>query len=276
MLPQGQFGDTMGLLTQNLVTLIASLVIAFIKSWQVCLVVMAAMPVIGGAAYLQTKYMLGAADKEDETFAQANQTASEAFGNIRTIAAFSMEAKVAELFDAQLKKPAKESRTRALAAGAGFGASQFVLFAVYALAFWFGALLVSRGEAQFEGVLMAFFAIFLAAVRRGGAVVVLCGCGGLWGGCCHVEGLRAGGLERRAERRGLWESREGPSSCCGAALSRACSCPGQRGIHAVLLSGYRCSEPRGPKTAAAPACSLAPPRRSSSSRTSPRARPPPR
>ena len=30
MLPQGQFGDTMGLLTQNLVTLIASLVIAFI------------------------------------------------------------------------------------------------------------------------------------------------------------------------------------------------------------------------------------------------------
>lgn len=171
---QGQFGDTMGLLTQNLVTLIASMVIAFIKSWQVCLVVMAAMPVIGGAAYLQTKYMLGAADKEDETFAQANQTASEAFGNIRTIAAFSMEGKVAELFDAQLKKPAKESRTRALAAGAGFGASQFVLFAVYALAFWFGALLVSRGDAAFEGVLMAFFAIFLAAVSGAGGVWVWC------------------------------------------------------------------------------------------------------
>lgn len=32
--------------------------------------------------------------QEDETFAQANQTASEAFGNIRTIAAFAMEGQV--------------------------------------------------------------------------------------------------------------------------------------------------------------------------------------
>ena len=32
--------------------------------------------------------------QEDEDFAQANQTASEAFGNIRTIAAFGMEGQV--------------------------------------------------------------------------------------------------------------------------------------------------------------------------------------
>ncbi len=35
--------------------------------------------------------------QEDETFAQANQTASEAFTNIRTIAAFGMEGQVGRL-----------------------------------------------------------------------------------------------------------------------------------------------------------------------------------
>lgn len=35
--------------------------------------------------------------QEDETFAQANQTASEAFTNIRTIAAFGMEGQVRAL-----------------------------------------------------------------------------------------------------------------------------------------------------------------------------------
>lgn len=38
--------------------------------------------------------MIGSASKEEESFAQANQTASEAFTNIRTIAAFGMEGQV--------------------------------------------------------------------------------------------------------------------------------------------------------------------------------------
>ena len=43
---------------------------------------------------VQAKVILSSGTKEDESFSQANQTATEAFSNIRTIAAFSMEGQV--------------------------------------------------------------------------------------------------------------------------------------------------------------------------------------
>ena len=127
------------------------------------LVVTAAVPLIGAAATVQTKLMLNFSSKEEETFAAANQTASEAFTSIRTVAAFNMEDQVAALYEDALRQPTAESRKRANWAGLGFGFSQFVLFGIYALAFWYMGLEVSRGNSSFESALKAFFAIFLAA-----------------------------------------------------------------------------------------------------------------
>ena len=42
---------------------------------------------------------------------------------------------------------------RAHASGLGFGFSQFAVFSVYALAFWFGGQLMRRGEMTFSEVL---------------------------------------------------------------------------------------------------------------------------
>ena len=45
------------------------------------------------------------------------------------------------------------ARARRPRAGLGFGFSQFGLFAIYALAFWYAGQLVLRGENTFEEVL---------------------------------------------------------------------------------------------------------------------------
>jgi hypothetical protein len=47
----------------------------------------------------------------------ANQTATEAFTNIRTIAAFGMESKVAELYGEKLGAPTRMARKRAISSG---------------------------------------------------------------------------------------------------------------------------------------------------------------
>ena len=61
--------------------------------------------------------------QEDETFAQANQTAAEAICNIRTIAAFGMEGQVSQLYATKLEAPTKEATKRSNAAGGcGVGA----------------------------------------------------------------------------------------------------------------------------------------------------------
>ncbi|GAB4820940.1 hypothetical protein N2152v2_007986 [Parachlorella kessleri] len=161
---KGQFGDSMGMVTQNLVTLIGGLVLAFVFGWKMTLVVIGALPLIGIAATIQTKSFISASGKEDESYAQANQTAAEALSNIRTIAAFGMEHQVFNLYGEKLLGPTKEARKRASNSGIGFGFSQFAMFGVYALAFWFGAIQVKNGENTFEQILKVFFSIFLSAM----------------------------------------------------------------------------------------------------------------
>jgi ATP-binding cassette subfamily B (MDR/TAP) protein 1 len=180
---RGQFGDTMGLLAQNLVTVLAAYIISGISSWRMMLVVTAMVPLMVFSAIVQTKLMLNASNEEEESFAVASATAAEAFSSVRTVAAFGMEGQVSSLYERSLKLPTQKSRKRAHFGGIGFAFSQFVLFGVYSLAFWYMGLEISRDNSSFENSMKAFFAIFLAAfglaqaqayfpdVAKGGAAV---------------------------------------------------------------------------------------------------------
>ena len=168
---RGQFGDTMGLVVQNLVTMVAGLVIAGINSWRMMLVVMAMIPILGVAATIQTKVMVAQSGDEEELFAGANQTASEAVTSIRTVSAFGMEDQVSNLYARLLSVPTKRTYKQANFGGLGLGFSQFVLFSIYALAFWYMGLEISRGYSTFEEALKAFFAVFLAAFGLGQAQI---------------------------------------------------------------------------------------------------------
>ena len=171
MAVRGQFGDTMGLVVQNLTTLAAGLIIAGINSWRMMLVVMSTIPILAIATTIQTKVMVAQSGEEDKLFAGANQTASEAVSSIRTVVAFGMQNSVADLYQRKLAVPTKKSRKQANVGGLGLGFSQFVLFSIYALAFWYMGLEISRGYSSFEQALKAFFAVFLAAFGLGQAQI---------------------------------------------------------------------------------------------------------
>ena len=168
---RGQFGDTMGLLVQNVVTLLAGFIIAGINSWRMMLVVTAIIPVLAVATTIQTKVMIAHSNEEEGLFAGANQTASEAVTSIRTVSSFCMENQVANLYQRTLRHPTKESKKTANWAGLGFGFSQFILFSCYALAFWYMGLEISRGISTFGESIKAFFAVFLAAFGIGQAQI---------------------------------------------------------------------------------------------------------
>jgi ATP-binding cassette subfamily B (MDR/TAP) protein 1 len=160
---RGAVGDQVGVLLQNIVTMVGALTIAFIASWSMCLVVLATLPILAFANVFQTKFMIGFSSDADTLYNDANQTAAEAMGSIRTIAAFGMEDQICELYNSGMVGPEKQVQKKSNIAGAGFGFSQFVMFAVYALAFWFGAQEVSKGRMSFDDMLKAFFSILLAA-----------------------------------------------------------------------------------------------------------------
>eukprot|EP00898_Chlorokybus_atmophyticus_P004111 jgi/Chlat1/4700/Chrsp3S05626 len=162
-------GDRLGLFVQNVTTLIAGIIIAFITGWRLALVVLAIFPLIAIGGYLQMEFFKGFTGEAQKLQEKANGVASEAVGNIRTVAAFGAEDKMLELYSEQLKKPTQLGRRRSHVSGIGFGYSQFMMYSAYSLAFWFGGIMAKQCHMTFDEVLRTFFAIIFSALGVGEA-----------------------------------------------------------------------------------------------------------
>lgn len=157
-------GDALGLLVQNIASAIAGLLIAFLASWQLALIVLVLIPLIGVNGYIQVKFMKGFSADAKMMYGEASQVANDAVGSIRTVASFCAEEKVMELYRKKCEGPMKTGIRQGLISGVGFGVSFFLLFSVYATSFYAGARLVEAGKTTFSDVFRVFFALTMAAV----------------------------------------------------------------------------------------------------------------
>ncbi|KAJ1425598.1 P-loop containing nucleoside triphosphate hydrolase [Sesbania bispinosa] len=157
-------GDALGLLVQNLASALAGLIIAFIASWQLALIILVLIPLIGLNGYVQMKFMKGFSADAKMMYEEASQVANDAVGSIRTVASFCAEDKVMELYRKKCEGPMKTGIRQGLISGSGFGISFFLLFCVYATSFYAGARLVDAGKASFSDVFRVFFALTMAAI----------------------------------------------------------------------------------------------------------------
>lgn len=69
-----------------------------------------------------------------------------------------------DLYVEKCKKPLNSGIRQGYISGTGLGFSNFVMFSCYALAFWYGAKLVSQGKTNFNAVFRVFFAITMSAL----------------------------------------------------------------------------------------------------------------
>ncbi|KAG4401519.1 hypothetical protein AAZX31_02G008000 [Glycine max] len=157
-------GDALGLLVQNFATVLAGLIIAFVASWQLALIILVLIPLIGVNGYVQMKFMKGFSADAKMMYEEASQVANDAVGSIRTVASFCAEDKVMELYKNKCEGPMKTGIRQGLISGSGFGVSFFLLFCVYATSFYAGARLVDAGKATFSDVFRVFFALTMAAI----------------------------------------------------------------------------------------------------------------
>ncbi|WOL18392.1 hypothetical protein Cni_G27187 [Canna indica] len=157
-------GDALGLLVENITTLVAGLLIAFVSNWQLSFIVLALVPLLGVNGFIQMKFMKGFSMDAKVMYEEASQVANEAVGSIRTVASFSAEEKVMEIYKKKCEGPTSKGIRQGIISGAGFGLSIFLLFAVYATCFYAGARLVESGKTTFDKVFRVFFALSMAAV----------------------------------------------------------------------------------------------------------------
>ncbi|KAI6697647.1 hypothetical protein NL676_017766 [Syzygium grande] len=157
-------GDSLAQIVQNIASAVAGLVIAFSASWQLALIILVLIPLIGVNGYVQVKFMKGFSADAKMTYEEASQVATDAVRSIRTVASFCVEEKMMQLYKEKCEGPRRTGIRQGRISGIGFGMSSFMLFCVYTTFFYAGARLVQDGKTTFSHVFRVFFALTMAAV----------------------------------------------------------------------------------------------------------------
>ncbi|KAF3776026.1 ABC transporter B family member 11 [Nymphaea thermarum] len=160
---RGLVGDALSLVVQNIITLIAGITIAFVANWQLSLIILVYVPLIGLEGFAQIKFLERFNADAKAMYEEASQVANDAISSIRTVASFCAEQQVMDLYEEKCGASRKNGIRQALISGLGCAFSLFVLSSVYALSFYVGARLVESGNATFGKVLRVFFALTLTA-----------------------------------------------------------------------------------------------------------------
>ncbi|CAI0375867.1 unnamed protein product, partial [Linum tenue] len=157
-------GDKLSMAVQTAASVVAGLVVAFSASWQLAFIVLALVPLIGINWFVQVQFFKGFSGNAKVMYEEASQVASDGIGSIRTVASFCGEEKVVELYREKCKGPIEAGIRQGLISGIGFGVSNFLLFAFYAISFYASAGLVNRQKASFRDVFQIFYALNFMAI----------------------------------------------------------------------------------------------------------------
>ncbi|KAM5187674.1 ATP-dependent translocase ABCB1 isoform 1-T2 [Callospermophilus lateralis] len=162
-------GDKIGMLFQSLATFFTGYIIGFTRGWKLTLVILSISPVLGLSAAVWAKILSSFTDKELLAYAKAGAVAEEVLAAIRTVIAFGGQNKELERYNKNLEEAKRIGIKKAITANISMGAAFLLIYASYALAFWYGTSLVLTKEYTIGKVLTVFFAVLIGAFSIGQA-----------------------------------------------------------------------------------------------------------
>lgn len=153
--------QNVGVLIQNVVTCVACLTLALVKSWSLALVILAAVPAVvliqGVVSRLTFPYL----SSERRLFAEASTKAERAASSIATVKAFNAQKKEQAEFDSIIEEARQVLVKLTNVWGINLGLSAFLLSSMFVASFWFGSKLVREGKLSPGSVMTVFFAAVL-------------------------------------------------------------------------------------------------------------------
>ncbi|KFV81292.1 Multidrug resistance protein 1, partial [Struthio camelus australis] len=160
-------GDKIGLLIQSVTTFVTGFIVGFIKGWKLTLVILAVSPVLGLSAALWAKVLSAFTDKEQAAYAKAGAVAEEVLAAVRTVIAFGGQEKEIKRYHKNLEDAKRIGIKKAITANISMGAAFLLIYASYALAFWYGTTLVLADDYTIGNVLTVFFSVLIGAFSIG-------------------------------------------------------------------------------------------------------------
>ncbi|XP_041322342.1 ATP-dependent translocase ABCB1 isoform X2 [Pyrgilauda ruficollis] len=160
-------GDKIGLLVQALTTFVTGFIVGLIRGWKLTLVILAVSPVLGLSAALWAKVLSAFTDKEQAAYAKAGAVAEEVLAAIRTVIAFGGQEKEIKRYHKNLEDAKRIGIRKAITANISMGAAFLLIYASYALAFWYGTTLILSDDYTIGKVLTVFFSVLIGAFSIG-------------------------------------------------------------------------------------------------------------
>ncbi|KAK9695035.1 hypothetical protein K7432_013176 [Basidiobolus ranarum] len=151
----------------SLATIACGLGFAFAATWQMTLIILLAVPIIGLAQYLEIAALTGFGEKTRKAYEKSGQVAGEAIANIRTVASLAKEDEFERRYFAVTKEPHKYAINKALFASIGFAISQAVSIWSYSIGFYGGYRLVEAGIITWDAMFKCMFGIVFMAMSLG-------------------------------------------------------------------------------------------------------------
>ncbi|PKU38077.1 multidrug resistance protein 1 [Limosa lapponica baueri] len=146
-------GDKIGLLVQAVTTFVTGFIVGLIRGWKLTLVILAVSPVLGLSAAIWAKVLSAFTDKEQAAYAKAGAVAEEVLAAVRTVIAFGGQEKEIKRYYKNLEDAKNIGIKKAITANISMGAAFLLIYASYALAFWYGTTLVIADDYTIGNVL---------------------------------------------------------------------------------------------------------------------------
>ncbi|XP_060103685.1 LOW QUALITY PROTEIN: ATP-binding cassette sub-family B member 5 [Heteronotia binoei] len=168
---QEGIGDKISLIVQFSSTFVAGIIIGFVHGWKLTLVILAVSPLIAASGAVWSYLLSHLTTKELTAYAKAGAVAEEILSAIRTVTAFNGQKKATARYDANLEEAKIVGMKKAITTNASLGITQFLIYACYALAFWYGTKLVQEEPKTYDigKVLIVFFSVLIGVFSIGQA-----------------------------------------------------------------------------------------------------------
>ena len=167
---QAAIGEKVGMFLFFMSTSVVGIIVAFVRGWDMTLVILSLLPLLGAAGYGMTVITSRLTSSMNRAYAGANSLAQQALGNIRTVYAYNGEDKALQTYEDSLERPMKIGIKQGFFSASVLGFTNMIAFCCYALAMWYGGERVIDGAYNGGDVMNVLFAALIGGFALGQAV----------------------------------------------------------------------------------------------------------
>ncbi|CAJ1950699.1 unnamed protein product [Sphenostylis stenocarpa] len=156
---QEVMGEKMAHFIHHIFTFICGYAVGFKRSWKVSLVVFSVTPLTMFCGMAYKALYGGLTAKEEASYRKAGSIAEQAVSSIRTVFSFVAENQLAGKYAELLQQSAPIGAKVGFAKGIGMGVIYLITYSTWALAFWYGSILIAKNELDGGSAIACFFGV---------------------------------------------------------------------------------------------------------------------